>query len=71
MMNWVRHAELSRDPLKYGYYQFRFMAGALRDRQQFDFSKWSAGEGAIIPRRKVVVLDMRELPAHRLCKAKI
>lgn len=29
---------LAREPLKYGYYQFRFMADALRDRSQLDFA---------------------------------
>ena len=31
------YQELGRDPLKYGYYQFRFMADALRDRNNLDF----------------------------------
>lgn len=30
---------LGRDPLKYGYYQFRFMADALRERAQLDFGQ--------------------------------
>ncbi len=34
---------LSQDPLKYGYYQFRFMADALRDRSQLDFAKMITG----------------------------
>jgi hypothetical protein len=31
------YQELGRDPLKYGYYQFRFMADALRERRTLDF----------------------------------
>ena len=30
---------LGRDPLKYGYYQFRFMRDAIRNRAQLDFSE--------------------------------
>ncbi len=33
-----------RDPLKYGYYQFRFMSEALRDRSRLDFAKMVAGK---------------------------
>ena len=35
---------LSQDPLKYGYYQFRFMADALRDRSQLDFAEMIEGK---------------------------
>lgn len=30
---------LGKDPLKYGYYQFRFMADALRNRKQLNFAE--------------------------------
>ena len=33
------YQSLGKDPLKYGYYQFRFMADALRDRSQLDFAE--------------------------------
>jgi hypothetical protein len=35
---------LGPDPLKYGYYQFRFMRDALRDRAALDFSRMVAGD---------------------------
>ena len=35
----ANYQALGRDPLKYGYYQFRFMADALRDRSQLDFAR--------------------------------
>ena len=35
----ANYQTLGRDPLKYGYYQFRFMADALRDRKNLDFGK--------------------------------
>ena len=35
----ANYQTLGRDPLKYGYYQFRFMADALRDRHTLDFGK--------------------------------
>ncbi len=35
----ANYQTLGRDPLKYGYYQFRFMADALRDRSQLDFAR--------------------------------
>src|SRR5688500_17904034 len=35
----ANYQTLGRDPLKYGYYQFRFMAEALRDRAQLDFAR--------------------------------
>lgn len=33
----AHYQELGADPLKYGYYQFRFMADALQTRTQLDF----------------------------------
>jgi hypothetical protein len=41
----ANYQTLGRDPLKYGYYQFRFMRDALRDRAQLDFSRMVAGDG--------------------------
>lgn len=35
----ANYQTLGRDPLKYGYYQFRFMADALRERSQLDFTR--------------------------------
>ena len=35
----AHYQELGADPLKYGYYQFRFMADALRDRAGLDFAE--------------------------------
>jgi hypothetical protein len=35
----ANYQTLGRDPLKYGFYQFRFMADALRDRSQLDFAR--------------------------------
>ena len=40
----ANYQALGRDPLKYGYYQFRFMRDALRDRAQLDFARMVAGE---------------------------
>lgn len=44
------YQELGADPMKYGYYQFRFIADALRMRQQLDFAAMAArphsGSGA-------------------------
>jgi hypothetical protein len=38
----ANYQTLGRDPLKYGYYQFRFMRDALRDRAQLDFARMVA-----------------------------
>lgn len=35
---------LGREPLKYGFYQFRFMRDALRDRSNLDFARMVAGD---------------------------
>ena len=35
----ANYQTLGRDPLKYGYYQFRFMRDALRDRSELDFAQ--------------------------------
>ncbi|MES3035604.1 MAG: hypothetical protein V4813_16500 [Gemmatimonadota bacterium] len=35
----ANYEDLARDPLKYGYYQFRFMRDAIRDRKQLDFAQ--------------------------------
>ncbi|MEW5927859.1 MAG: hypothetical protein AB1941_10260 [Gemmatimonadota bacterium] len=35
----ANYQALGRDPLKYGYYQFHFMADAMRDRSQLDFAR--------------------------------
>lgn len=35
----ANYQTLGRDPIKYGYYQFRLMADALRDRAQLDFTE--------------------------------
>ncbi len=35
----ANYRALGPEPLKYGYYQFRFMADALRDRAQLDFAQ--------------------------------
>ncbi|MGM9481396.1 hypothetical protein ACS5PN_09420 [Roseateles sp. NT4] len=35
----ANYRALAREPLKYGYYQFQFMAEALRDRRQLDFAQ--------------------------------
>jgi hypothetical protein len=42
----ANYQALGRDPLKYGYYQFRFMRDALRDRAQLDFARMIAGDGS-------------------------
>lgn len=39
----ANYQTLGRDPLKYGYYQFRFMRDALRDRSQLDFARMVGG----------------------------
>jgi hypothetical protein len=39
----ANYQTLGRDPLKYGYYQFRFMRDALRERAQLDFARMVAG----------------------------
>ena len=41
----ANYQALAREPLKYGYYQFRFMRDALRDRAQLDFARMVAGDG--------------------------
>lgn len=38
----ANYRTLAADPLKYGYYQFRFMRDALRDRSQLDFARMVA-----------------------------
>lgn len=35
----ANYQTLGTDPLKYGYYQFRFMAEAIRERSQLDFAQ--------------------------------
>ena len=35
----ANYQTLGQEPLKYGYYQFRFMADAIRDRHQLDFAE--------------------------------
>ena len=35
---------LGREPLKYGFYQFRFMRDALRDRSNLDFARMVEGD---------------------------
>ncbi|GLC26717.1 hypothetical protein [Roseisolibacter agri] len=40
----ANYQALGREPLKYGYYQFRFMRDALRDRAQLDFARMVAGD---------------------------
>ena len=42
----AHYRELGADPMKYGYYQFRFMADALRMREQLDFAKMAARTGS-------------------------
>jgi hypothetical protein len=39
----ANYQALGRDPIKYGYYQFRFMRDALRDRARLDFASMVAG----------------------------
>jgi hypothetical protein len=39
----ANYQTLGRNPLQYGYYQFRFMADALRDRSQLDLAQMTAG----------------------------
>ena len=39
----ANYQALGREPLKYGYYQFRFMRDAIRDRSQLDFAKMVSG----------------------------
>ena len=40
----ANYQTLGQDPLKYGYYQFRFMADAIRDRSQLDFAEMTTGK---------------------------
>jgi hypothetical protein len=40
----ANYQALAREPLKYGYYQFRFMRDALRERAGLDFARMAAGE---------------------------
>ena len=42
----ANYQTLGRNPLQYGYYQFRFMADALRDRSQLDFAQMTAGDAS-------------------------
>lgn len=42
----ANYQTLGRNPLQYGYYQFRFMADAIRDRSQLDFAAMTAGDGS-------------------------
>ena len=47
----ANYQTLGRDPLKYGYYQFRFMADALRNRARLDFARIvsaTAREGTLV-----------------------
>lgn len=48
----ANYQTLGQDPLKYGYYQFRFMADALRERSQLDFARMvedpEKGSGSLI-----------------------
>ena len=41
----ANYQTLGRDPLKYGYYQFRFMRDALRERGQLDFARMTSDAG--------------------------
>jgi hypothetical protein len=41
----ANYERLGPDPLKYGYYQFRFMRDAIRDRAQLDFARMVAAAG--------------------------
>jgi hypothetical protein len=41
----ANYERLGPDPLKYGYYQFRFMRDAIRDRAQLDLARMVAGGG--------------------------
>lgn len=47
----ANYQALGRDPLKYGYYQFRFMRDAIRDRAALDFAKMvkASEEGEDVP----------------------
>lgn len=40
----ANYQALGREPLKYGYYQFRFMRDALRDRAGLDFARMVAAD---------------------------
>jgi hypothetical protein len=40
----ANYERLGPDPLKYGYYQFRFMRDAIRDRAQLDFARMVAAD---------------------------
>ena len=39
----ANYRTLGADPLKYGYYQFRFMRDALRERARLDFARMAGG----------------------------
>ena len=41
----ANYQTLGRDPLKYGYYQFRFMRDALRERAGLDFARMVSDAG--------------------------
>ena len=41
----ANYQTLGRDPLKYGYYQFRFMRDALRERTGLDFARMVSAAG--------------------------
>lgn len=41
----ANYQALGRDPLKYGYYQFRFMRDALRERARLDFARMVSDAG--------------------------
>lgn len=36
------YERLGSDPIKYGYYQFKFMADALQDRSHLDFAEMAS-----------------------------
>jgi len=40
----ANYQTLGREPLKYGFYQFRFMRDALRDRSHLDFARMVTGD---------------------------
>jgi hypothetical protein len=42
----ANYQSLGEDPHKYGYYQFRFMAEALRGRSRLDFARMIGGQDA-------------------------
>jgi len=41
----ANYQALGREPLQYGYYQFRFMRDALRDRAQLDLARMVTADG--------------------------